>query len=455
MPLTNVGGTAQIDQNKGSDGIIAQSVGGGGGNGGVNVTAGISIASLPSAGQTNNNNSGAVLVGVGGFGGTGGNAGSVEVDIAAGSTIRAHGTGKSGVIAQSLGGGGGNGGLNVSGGIVSDSSLIVGVGGLGGNAGTAEDVTVTARADITVTTDPEDIETPTDSDFETKLREVLSDQVVDLASNQLDSFGLRDLFVDLGLFNEDKPDTDGSAGLLAQSIGGGGGNGGLNVSGQLNYQASENGNGQTDLSIVAGLGGHGGTGADAGDVSVTSTGDITTQGYASRGIFAQSIGGGGTGGINVTAVGTQNSSPIGIGVGGFGANGGNAGNVTVARGTATLAAGQIRTDGIGAVGLEASSIGGGGGNAGVNAVLGVTRTTGAQSDGGSAGDRRTPVNAGVDASVITNFNAVLDELEGNNSTPAAGGGTQTNAVAIAIGGGAGSAGMAGRWMWTTSAPSPR
>ena len=510
MPLTNVGGTPQIDQNKGSDGIIAQSVGGGGGNGGVNVTAGISIASLPSAGQTNNNNSGAVLVGVGGFGGTGGNAGSVEVDIAAGSTIRAHGTGKSGVIAQSLGGGGGNGGLNVSGGIVSDSSLIVGVGGLGGNAGTAEDVTVTARADITVTTDPEDIETPTDSDFETKLREVLSDQVVDLASNQLDSFGLRDLFVDLGLFNEDKPDTDGSAGLLAQSIGGGGGNGGLNVSGgiainkdgkipsitfgiggfggagnvsgdvtvdhggtitvagnwkhglhaqsiaggggngglnvsgQLNYQASENGNGQTDLSIVAGLGGHGGTGADAGDVSVTSTGDITTQGYASRGIFAQSIGGGGgTGGINVTAVGTQNSSPIGIGVGGFGANGGNAGNVTVARGTATLAAGQIRTDGIGAVGLEASSIGGGGGNAGVNAVLGVTRTTGAQSDGGSAGDRRTPVNAGVDASVITNFNAVLDELEGNNSTPAAGGGTQTNAVAIAIGGGAGSAGNGG------------
>ena len=510
VPMTNTGGTMAVDLNKGSDGIIAQSVGGGGGNGGVNVTAGISIASFPSAGQSNNNNSGAVLVGVGGFGGTGGNAGEVDVDIATGSTVRAHGTGKSGVVAQSVGGGGGNGGLNVSGGIVSDSSLIVGVGGMGGNAGTAAGVTVTARADITVSTDPEDIETPDDTTFETKLREVLTDQVVDLVSNQLDSFALRDLFVDLGLFNEDKPDTDGSAGLLAQSIGGGGGNGGLNVSGgvainkdgkipsitfgiggfggtgnvsgnvavdhggtitvagnwkhgihaqsiaggggngglnvsgQLNYQASENGNGQTDLSIVAGLGGHGGTGADAGDVSVTSTGNITTQGYASRGVFAQSIGGGGgTGGINVTAVGTQNSSPIGIGVGGFGANGGNSGDVTVNRGTALAAAGLIQTDGIGAVGLEASSIGGGGGNAGVNAVLGVTRTTGSQSNGGTAGDRRTPVNTGVDPSVITNFNAVLDELEGNNSTPAPGGGTQTNAVAIAIGGGAGSAGNGG------------
>ncbi len=510
VPLTTGGAGQVIDLDKGADGIVAQSVGGGGGNGGVNVTAGLSIASFPSAGQPSNNTSGAVLVGVGGFGGTGGNAGDVVVDIASGSTIRAHGTGRSGVIAQSLGGGGGNGGLNVSGGVVSDSSLIVGVGGLGGNAGTASDVTVTARTDITVSTDPQDIETPDDTTFETRLREVVSDQVVDLVSNQLDSFALRDLFVDLGLFNEDKPDTDGSAGLLAQSIGGGGGNGGLNVSGgvainkdgnipsitfgiggfggagnvsgdvtvdhggtinvagnwkhgmfaqsiaggggngglnvsgQLNYQASEDGNGQTDLSIVAGLGGHGGTGADAGDVDVTSTGDITSRGYASRGVFAQSIGGGGgTGGINVTAVGTQNSSPIGIGVGGFGANGGNAGDVTVNRGTAMQSAGLIQTDGLGAVGLEASSIGGGGGNAGVNAVLGVTRTTGSASNGGTAGDRRTPTNTGVDPSVITNYNAVLDELEGNNSTPAAGGGTQTNAVAIAIGGGAGSAGNGG------------
>src|SRR5690606_19457084 len=147
---------------------VAQSIGGGGGEGGLNVSAGLAISSKPGAGQTDSKSYG-VLVGVGGFGGVGGDASTVDVDVAEGSFIRAHGTGRSGILAQSVGCGGGNGCLNVSGGLVSDTSLIVGVGGMGGNAGRAGDVTVTARADIEVTTDPANLVAPDDEEsFEEK-----------------------------------------------------------------------------------------------------------------------------------------------------------------------------------------------------------------------------------------------------------------------------------------------
>ncbi|WP_170430281.1 hypothetical protein [Ruegeria arenilitoris] len=505
-------GSFAVDESKGASGIIAQSLGGGGGNGGTNVSGGIAISGKPGAGQTDSSKSYAVVVGVGGFGGGGGDAGNVDVNIGAGSTIMAHGTGQSGLLAQSLGGGGGNGGLNVSGGIVSDSSLIVGVGGFAGDGGKAGNVTVTSQADITVTTNPDDISIPDTTTFEDKLRDFLGDTIVDETEELASTFGLERLFIDMGVFNEEKPDTDGSAGLMAQSIGGGGGNGGLNVSGgialskdgkipsvtfgvggfggdgnisgdvtvdhagtvsvagnwkhgvlaqsiaggggngalnvtgQLNYGDSNNSNGKTDLSIVGGLGGHGGIGADAGNVSVTQTGNIATNGYHARGIFAQSIGGGGgTGGINATFVGTKDSSPIAMGIGGFGGGGGDAGDVTVARGTAALAAGTIVTDGVGSHGIEASSIGGGGGDAGINAVVGISKTTGNQSNGGTGDstDRKTPTNSGVDDSVIANYNKVLDELEGKTN-PADSSGNKTGVSAVvAIGGDAGTAGDGG------------
>ncbi len=505
-------GTFVVDESAGASGIIAQSLGGGGGNGGTNVSGGIAISGKPGAGQTGSSKSYAVVVGVGGFGGGGGNAGNVDVNIGSGSTIMAHGTGQSGLMAQSVGGGGGNGGLNVSGGIVSDSSLIVGVGGFAGNGGTAGDVNVTAQADITVSTNPDDISIPGDTTFEEKLRDFLGDTIVDETEELASTFGLERLFIDMGVFNEEKPDTDGSAGLMAQSIGGGGGNGGLNVSGgialskdgkipsvtfgvggfggngnvsgdvnvdhtgfvsvagnwkhgvlaqsiaggggngalnvtgQLNYGDSNSSDGKTDLSIVGGLGGHGGTGADAGNVSVTQTGNIATNGYHARGIFAQSIGGGGgTGGINATFVGTKDSSPIAMGIGGFGGGGGHAGDVTVARGTAAAAAGTILTDGVGSHGIEASSIGGGGGDAGINAVVGISKTTGNQSNGGTgnSSNRKTPTNTGVDDSVLANYNSVLDELEGKvNPADSSGNKTGVSAV-IAIGGDAGTAGDGG------------
>ncbi|WP_458789637.1 beta strand repeat-containing protein [Yoonia sp. MH D7] len=516
VPLTELpDGSFVPDLTSGANGLVAQSIGGGGGNGGTNVSAGLAISSKPGAGQTDRSKSYGLLVGVGGFGGTGGNAGNVAVNVAAGSEIVAHGTGKSGLLAQSVGGGGGNGGLNVSAGIVSDTSLIVGVGGFGGNAGTGGDVNVVSVADIIVTTNPTDLAEPSDEDFISGLTDIVGADVVETIVSQIESKGLRRLFIDVGLFKEDSNETEGSAGLLAQSIGGGGGNGGLNVSGgialskdekipsvtfgvggfggagnvsgdvsadhtgtitvegnwkhgifaqsiaggggnggmnvtgQVNYAKSEQDRGATDFSVVGGLGGHGGAGADAGNVLVVADGNISTTGYHARGIFAQSIGGGGgTGGMNISAVATQNSQPIAMGIGGFGSGGGHAGTVTVQRGSTLSADAMIVTNGTGGHGIEASSIGGGGGDAGINAVLGFSKTTGQESDSGNAGDpdRKVPAHTGVDASVIPNYNAVLDELEGKSSAPeAVPASTQktTYSGVIAVGGSAGSAGNAG------------
>ncbi|WP_217677245.1 autotransporter outer membrane beta-barrel domain-containing protein [Falsochrobactrum tianjinense] len=330
LPRTIHGdGSVTVNETQGADGLVAQSIGGGGGDGGINVSGGVTISSRPGAGQPDSSKSYGALIGVGGFGGTGGDAGTVDVNVADGSTIRAHGTGRSGI--------------------------------------------------------------------------------------------------------------------LAQSVGGGGGNGGMNVSGQLNWGSSDSSGGATDLGIVAGLGGHGGVGADAGDVDVTSIGDITTNGYSARGILAQSIGGGGgTGGINVTAVATKDSTPVGIGIGGSSTSGGNAGNVSITRGTATLLAGLIKTDGVGAHGIEASSIGGGGGDAGINAVLGVSKTTGSGSNSGSAGNRKETVNDGVDPSVVTDITNTIDKADAATGKGGSGSNKTVNSAIIAVGGSAGNAGNGGQ-----------
>jgi hypothetical protein len=75
-----------------------------------------------------------------------------------------------------------------------------------------------------------------------------------------------------------------STGILAQSIGGGGGVGGINVSGDLT--------GATSVDLTLGASGAGG--GNGNDVTIVATGNnILTFGDRSSGILAQSIGGGG------------------------------------------------------------------------------------------------------------------------------------------------------------------
>ena len=88
-------------------------------------------------------------------------------------------------------------------------------------------------------------------------------------------------------------------GILAQSIGGDGGNGGF--SGVVALGGA--------VGVGVGVGGSGGGGGNAGAVQVTSAGDIATVFNNSDGILAQSIGGGGgNGGFSIAVSGSGSST---------------------------------------------------------------------------------------------------------------------------------------------------
>ncbi len=384
----------------GSNGVVAQSVGGGGGSGGLNVSGSLAL------GQPQNSNSRAVTLGVGGFGGAGGDASTVRLAIGAPGAdrvqVQANGDNRSAVIAQSVGGGGGAGGINVSGGLTLDAALTVGVGGFGGDGGKGDDVDAVVDADLYAA-----------GSF---ARGLLAQSVgggggagaINIAGGiQADQYtsepslvfgiggfgGAGNISGDVNVSHNGQIYVEGSdsIGALVQSVAGGGGSGGLNVSGNLSAGHKKS------VALAAGVGGTGGTGADAGDVSFNSTGDVIVNGRivadagadednleatdytgGGAGVLVQSIGGGGgVGGINVTGVVSLQGSPVSLGVGGSGGSGGHAGSVTVTRGYAqeggveTAAPGLIRTFGDGTSGLVAQSVGGGGGQAGANLVLGV------------------------------------------------------------------------------------
>ncbi|MEL6717010.1 MAG: hypothetical protein AAFP86_24750, partial [Planctomycetota bacterium] len=125
--------------------------------------------------------------------------------------------------------------------------------------------------------------------------------------------------------------------VFAQSIGDGGGSG-----------AATGG-----LLTLGGQGGERGadpeTGNSGGDVEVINTGDLDTEGELARGIFAQSVGGGGgSGGFRAALAG--------IGGAGSGGTASDGGDVTV------TTAGRITTEGASATAVQAQSVGGGGGD---------------------------------------------------------------------------------------------
>jgi len=172
-----------------------------------------------------------------------GDGGAVTVTNSASASISSSGVAfAGGIFAQSIGGGGGQGGAG---------SGLINIGGKGGSAGSGGAVTVTNAAVIRTS----------------------------------------------GIFSD---------GVLAQSVGGGGGTGG----------------GDGTLSLLA-IGGSGGSSGDGGSVGVTNAGSITTSGVASNGVSAQSIGGGGGKGGGDLGVGL-------VTVGGAAGSSGHGGAVTVA-----------------------------------------------------------------------------------------------------------------------------
>jgi hypothetical protein len=294
----------------GANAVVAQSVGGGGGSGGF------SGALTAAAGS-------AVSFSMGGDGGTGGSAGVVKVD-SQGLAIT-HGDQAVGILAQSVGGGGGKGGMSISAQGAGQTSVTASVGGSGGTGGTG---------------------------------------------------GL----VDLDHVGDVLTEGDLSYGVLAQSIGGGGGAGGFSITGSLSTGGS---------GLTGSLGGTGGSGNTAGKVEVDYTGGITTRGDGAHALFAQSVGGGGgSGGFSgALSLGLASGASVGVSLGGHGGSGGWAGDLDIAGGS-----GVIRTEGLGASGIKAQSVGGGGGDGGFSFAATLTAGNGATGlaaaiggDGGTGG----------------------------------------------------------------------
>ncbi len=444
-------------------GLLAQSVGGVGGNGGTadggfskgvagsggNAGAGGTVSIQAAAGGVVSTtgyaaagmlaqsiggaagtgaNAGAVFYAQGGQGGNGGPGGQASLQIASG-TVRTQGDDSDAVVAQSIGGGGGYGGDVQIGGIASTVSI----GGLGGGGGEGGAVGVTNGFSEPQPTPGFLISTKGDSS-----RGILAQSIAGGGGRggEASSIDFGILSVAIGgsaraggssgnatVYNSGVIQTAGqhSTGILAQSIAGGGGVGGGGNSVTIGVQ----------VTTAVAVGGSGGAGGAAGTVSVQNDGQIVTLGPDAIGIVAQSVGGGGgSGGASAAHTYQLYSSPdipsvnLKVSLGGSGNTGGIGNTVTVVNN------GPILTSGLGSAGVLAQSIGGGGGNGGDSTAGGVsfkgstfTVTTTIGGDGGSG--------AGTGPVTVTNNGLVVTLA---NSAPG------LMAQSVAGGGGAGGTG---------------
>ncbi|WP_233238823.1 autotransporter outer membrane beta-barrel domain-containing protein [Bordetella sp. LUAb4] len=350
------GGTVNVTQSAGltttgtsAIGILAQSVGGGGGDGG---------------GSTG-------MITIGGQAGSGGGSGGATTATLSGGSIHTSGDTSYGMVAQSIGGGGGTGGAASSLSVSALFSMSVAVGGSGGGGGAGS----TANA-------------------------VLSNSSITTGSSGTTT-------------------TD-AHGLVVQSIGGGGGAGGASVARAYAIAVPDDSVsvGAAVSFAVGGSGGNGGAGARAeADLSGSS---ITTYGAGSFGMLVQSIGGGGGVGGNATATSTVIGTDSSVGAtvsAAFGGNGGSAAcgstSTSTCASTTTVnlnGGNRIQTWGDSANGIVAQSIGGGGGAGGIGSASGSNRNTdasvsatlslgGTGSGGGTAGS--VVFNSTYTDSVIT------------------------------------------------------
>lgn len=383
----------------GSHGIVAQSIGGGGGNGG-DSTAATLLASANSTAASS-------TIAFGGSSSSGGNAGTVTLtngetpgDAAA---ISTNGQNSAALIAQSIGGGGGNGGLGtaktdtlISSG---SASVNVGLGGSGSGGGNSEGVAVTNYGSLsTQGSGSQGILAQSigggggnaGGGTSVSHGQTINVEVTVGASGGSGGAASTEDFVveNYGLISTKGGD---ATGILAQSIGGGGGNAGSSdpqaVIGSWSFLDNDNPDEnaepedppeQISVAYVSqiSIGGSGGSGGAGGVVSVSnfatdlngepfvtgSTARIETEGDRAYGILAQSIGGGGGTGGAATALSNsryfQNEDENFQTTINLSGDGGSAS----AGGTATVSnSGEIETSGYSSHGLFAQSIGGGGG----------------------------------------------------------------------------------------------
>ncbi|HET7814145.1 MAG TPA: autotransporter outer membrane beta-barrel domain-containing protein [Candidatus Baltobacteraceae bacterium] len=361
--ITQSGGIIQT-LGDGSQGLLAQSIGGGGGTGGAIH----SVNEYPAV-QCNtygNNCSVKLVAATVAIGGNASHGSGGVVTISNSGSIATSGEDSSAIVAQSIGGGGGLGGdADVVGGPslqLTGGGHTITVGGTNGSTGDGNTVNVTDAGAISTS-------------------------------------------------------GDNSSGIFAQSIGGGGGVGGLGL-------GSLWGSGPTVL------GGSGNSSGNGGAVNVTvnnkplsGTKAIYTTGAGAFGIFAQSVGGGGglagdiSGGVSTTVIGKGSSLTSKT------SGGGNGGAVTV------VDNGNIKTTGSGADGIFAQSIGGGGG-----ITTGYAGSAGAAGNGGAV----SVTQNGIIQTTGNNANAIFAQSAGGTGT---GGNVSVTVTGMALAYGANSNGI--------------
>jgi len=352
-----------------SAGLIAQSIGGGGGNAGMNL----GMIATKASGTSNTPR--AALIQIGGDGGTGGSGNAVTVDHRG--NIDTRGAASAGLFAQSVGGGGGSGSYTLD--ILSASKATfafgLNIGGANGNGGSGDDVTVNNSGDIF--TWGHDSSGLVAQSIGGGGGSVATSLVFDLVGTAIGTIGSRigekpkrSINIALGrsggtggasglvtVYSEGSITTSGdrSTGILAQSIGGGGGNSGTRSIGVIGSNTPEPGNKTRVFETSLSVGIEGGSGSTGGVVNVRSESDITTGGFASHAIHAQSIGGGGGAGGSASSPVGKRAVSITAGVGGAGGSGNDSRTVSVA------SSGRLATTGDQSDGIFAQSIGGGGG----------------------------------------------------------------------------------------------
>ena len=346
----------------GAHGVFAQSTGGRGINGSSNAGSG----------------------GDGNMGDPGGN-----VSVINNATIKVDGFGAQGILAQSFAGNGGRGG-----------SGAFGSGGDGGPGGTNTGITVS----------------------------VTNNGSINARGGNSSAIAAQN--------NGGNGGRAGNGGVWSGGLTGGGGNGGdaghggdvfgINT-GQLITGADSShgiflqsvggfgGAGASAIGILS-WAGDGGSAGQGGTVNASNTGHILTTRDYSKGIFAQSVGGGGGAGGNANGL---------IALGGLGSFGGNGNTVDVSN------AGTIETLGRQSHAIFAQSIGGNGGDGGDSGgLIAIGGTGGGAGEGGTV----TVSNSGVLSTTGENAHALFAQTVGG------GGGTGGFSGGIASLGGSGGGG---------------
>jgi hypothetical protein len=394
-----------------ANGIVGQSIGGGGGAGGSSVARSLAVNVRKGAAV-------AFSLAIGGDGGAGGDGGLVDIENTGG--VFTFGDGSTGVFAQSVGGGGGLGGdasaatETIAGGNSSEVKVTIAIGGDGGAAGQGGEVKVVNRGSIVTLGDIANGITAqsvgggggyggagTQGDLFEDLgipdMPELPESEEEDDTTRADRQRTRDRYRNLQGTARSNPRTGDSFGRTSKSGGKGGKSGSVNVNlsmgghggaagdgmlvdvknygeivtggfmsmgvfaqsvgGGGGFGAGGEANGSGDIGLGGGLGGGGGSAGNGGEVLVLNQGDITTLGELAFGIFAQSIGGGGGAGGLGTGEGEEDHN-VQLNIGGSGGEGGTGGHVWVNQ------TGDVMTLGKDAIGVFAQSIGGGGGVAG-------------------------------------------------------------------------------------------